>query len=61
MTEEIINLIAEQLRNEFPESGKNMSEAALRIYNVVMLEQPYYKVVEARDVIKSVLKTLVNI
>lgn len=58
MTEELINLISEQLRNEFPESRKNYREAAVRLYNLVMLEQPEQKIIEARKILKAVSKII---
>lgn len=54
----MIDLISEQLRNEFPESKKNMPEVAVRIYNLVMMEQPDHKIIEAKEVLKSVLNIL---
>lgn len=40
MDTEIIEIIAEQLINEFPGyHGKNMHEVAIRIYNIMLLDE----------------------
>lgn len=55
---EMINVIAEQLRNEFPGCKKDMYQVAKRMYNIMLLEQPTENVTMAKEILKTVLKKM---
>lgn len=59
MDTEIIEVIAEQLMNEFPDyHGKDMYHVAIRLYNIMRLEQPTEDVRLAREILKTVIRTM---
>lgn len=58
MNTEIIDVIAEQLTNEFPDYDKDMYQVAVRLYNIMRLEQPEEDVKLAREILKTVIKSM---
>jgi hypothetical protein len=58
MDAEIIEVIKEQLMNEFPDYQGNMSQVAVRLYNIMRLEQPTEDIRLAREILKTVIKTM---
>jgi len=56
---EIINIIAEQLRNEFPNQViDNIIEKSERLYSVMRLKQPLNEINKAKIILKKLLKEL---